>query len=678
MRHILLLCTTIACCCILWGCQFTNGGHVPDNKALAKEALSRAGKNRVELEKVLRYYQAPEDSQKLQAAYFLIANMPGKNTVTALNHDRYRRLLAELGALTIDQKTDQQLDVIRIRIDSISSASPASYIVRPDLETVSADYLIHNINESFAAWEKTPWHKRYSFEDFCEWVLPYREGNEDLEDWRALAMTLERPGEDMLQNIDSILKWGVVLINNSGQSYSAGILHYPLPLTLSDMKTVGVGACGTLTQYAAKVFRSRGIPAGMDFIPAWGNRSSTHAWNSIILPEGKSEGIGYQKRGILVVKDKIPKIYRKRFSLLRSDALYRFREVEDIPDFFSGYDMEDVTTQYNMQVADVKIEGLKSPGRLIWLSCFNNTSWVPVAYAEKQKGCAEFRNLGCGAPIRKGTEIGNSIMVDTKTDPPYSGIGDGIVYLPIFYLRGKKYPAQAPFILHTDGMSERLVADVKHTQKVILDRKYPQHEQFAEFAQRAIGGRFEGANHPNFSDATILHEITSVQDHPFQSHPVEQSCTFRYLRYVAPDSSFANLAEIRFYEDTVLLTGKMSGTPGRSSANDPKALFDGDPLSYYVTAEPYGTSAVLDLGGQRRITSIAYCVRTDMNEIWPGCIYEMWYWDNDWVSLGEKKALGYSVEWDNAPKGALYLIRNLTHGKEQRIFTWQNNQVVWW
>ena len=38
-------------------------------------ALEQAGKNRIELEKVLNYYQ--NDSLKLEAARFLIRNMPG-------------------------------------------------------------------------------------------------------------------------------------------------------------------------------------------------------------------------------------------------------------------------------------------------------------------------------------------------------------------------------------------------------------------------------------------------------------------------------------------------------------------------------------------------------------------------------------------------------------------------
>ena len=44
-----------------------------------EDVLRQAGKNRKELEKVLKYYgKNPADSLKLRAAKFLIVNMPGK------------------------------------------------------------------------------------------------------------------------------------------------------------------------------------------------------------------------------------------------------------------------------------------------------------------------------------------------------------------------------------------------------------------------------------------------------------------------------------------------------------------------------------------------------------------------------------------------------------------------
>lgn len=36
------------------------------------------------------------------------------------------------------------------------------------------------------------------------------------------------------------------------------------------------------------------------------------------------------------------------------------------------------------------------------------------------------------------------------------------------------------------------------------------------------------------------------------------------------------------------------------------------------------------------------------------------------------------LEYDNVPDNALLLLRNLTKGKEERIFTCEDGKQVWW
>lgn len=39
---------------------------------------------------------------------------------------------------------------------------------------------------------------------------------------------------------------------------------------------------------------------------------------------------------------------------------------------------------------------------------------------------------------------------------------------------------------------------------------------------------------------------------------------------------------------------------------------------------------------------------------------------------------GQSGRLDNVPTNALLLLRNHTKGKEERIFTYENGEQVWW
>jgi hypothetical protein len=57
-----------------------------------------------------------------------------------------------------------------------------------DIEHITAHFLINNIDLAFEAWQKRPCNKHVSFDVFCEEILPYRVGAEQLEYWRDKAL----------------------------------------------------------------------------------------------------------------------------------------------------------------------------------------------------------------------------------------------------------------------------------------------------------------------------------------------------------------------------------------------------------------------------------------------------------------------------------------------------------
>ena len=66
------------------------------------------------------------------------------------------------------------------------------------------------------------------------------------------------------------------------------------------------------------------------------------------------------------------------------------------------------------------------------------------------------------------------------------------------------------------------------------------------------------------------------------------------------------------------------------------------------------------------------------NRIFPGQLYELFYWDNQWISLGEQEAQDTLLEYHNAPVNALFWIRNLDEGVQERIFTYENGKQIWY
>ena len=79
------------------------------------------------------------------------------------------------------------------------------------------------------------------------------------------------------------------------------------------------------------------------------------------------------------------------------------------------------------------------------------------------------------------------------------------------------------------------------------------------------------------------------------------------------------------------------------------------------------------------LTKIRYLPRNDDNTVVPEQIYELLYWnDRGWQSLGRKTTDVNELYYDNVPCNALFLLRNHTKGKEERIFTYEDGKQVWW
>ncbi len=57
--------------------------------------------------------------------------------------------------------------------------------------------------------------------------------------------------------------------------------------------------------------------------------------------------------------------------------------------------------------------------------------------------------------------------------------------------------------------------------------------------------------------------------------------------------------------------------------------------------------------------------------------YGLFYWDNQWISLGVQRAKKQYLKY-TVPENALLWLRNMTRGKEERIFSYENGKKVWW
>jgi hypothetical protein len=164
----------------------------------------------------------------------------------------------------------------------------------------------------------------------------------------------------------------------------------------------------------------------------------------------------------------------------------------------------------------------------------------------------------------------------------------------------------------------------------------------------------------------------------------EQTGKYRYWRYLSAYRRHNNAAEIYFYQtgNPKPIYRKIIGTNGSitgQTRNEKEAVFDNDPLTYFDAIEPSGAWVGMDFGEPVAISRIAYTPRGDGNDITPGDTHELFYWQNNgWVSLGQRQADDIKLVYEEAPVGTLFLMRNLSRGKDERIFSYENGMQVWW
>ena len=153
----------------------------------ADNTVLRAIKRNPDLSIVLSHYE--NQPHKMAAARFLIANMHSYHTFIGPQIDSLKRLKKE--------------SILKGRISDEIVAQWKSFDYKKllkveDLDVMTVDFLIENIDLAFDAWEKRPWSRHYSFLDFCEYILPYRIGDEPLESWRKVYYERYAPVLDSL------------------------------------------------------------------------------------------------------------------------------------------------------------------------------------------------------------------------------------------------------------------------------------------------------------------------------------------------------------------------------------------------------------------------------------------------------------------------------------------------
>ncbi|MEM9673368.1 MAG: hypothetical protein ACFB15_00110 [Cyclobacteriaceae bacterium] len=411
-----------------------------------------------DLKNVVEFYKNTGDSLKLEAAYFLLQNMPG--------------LGSEHVIIASDSGKINYYDYLSTnsRPDTLNLVYESDFV--EDVHQISSEYLIENIEKAFTAWENAPWRNEVKFKDFCEYILPYRFGYELLENWRDSVHYQNTWVLDSIKKSES-LKTACTLINNDIRSWFTYVNTQStsdLLLSYSKLHNVKAGSCLGFTGINAFTMRTFGIPVMVDFVPYWADANGGHSWNSIHIQDSlfgllwetglssTHELFPYDEKGELLhsVFRKSGKVYRKTSQIMENSLAEICANRDNIPPLFRNNRVKDVTQRY-LPVSDVRIQLHRKfiQNNYAYICVFNNGQWEGIQWSKiSATGYTDFKDMG-----------------------------RDIVYLVSVYEQGKYIPASRPFHLTSEGEIVLLKADTTHLANFIVEKRshdvyisYPDHK----------------------------------------------------------------------------------------------------------------------------------------------------------------------------------------------------------
>jgi len=633
---------------------------IPKN---VKIALKYANKNKNELIKVINYYKNSENKEKLAAVYFLIANMPGKYGLyysdTTIYHDFIKKINSVIKISSCKQIVDDFIS------QYITLNPEINHIERKkiyDIEIIKSNFLINNIELAFKVWKEKPWAKNLSFNEFCEWILPYRILNEPLQPWRQY----------FIDNIENILKDSLNKCTTREEACveinkliaSRYIFHSKLgflPIFGGiDLWNLKAGECIHRYALITLAMRSMGIPVSIDFTYQYASWPGNHSWTVLLSDNGRIKPfnggeLNMQLKDIadcpIAEGTPVTTIFRRTYTINTNELIENFPN-ELCPNL-TDKTIKEVTYQYDgIKQGDIsmKLKNFKISKFAFLFSFERGLNFVPVAWSKINKNDVCFKNIGKEGVYFIGFITKKGVIVETN-----------------------------PFVW-TSQYDILFLEPNNDYDTAILFRKYPIQYPVWDYLKNTRGSLLLGSNDINFKKSDTLLKIQDINDE-FNEYFIDCKKSYRFYRYKGSDSGEIRLAEIELISNKKSrITGKVYGYIPYED-NCEKTQFENafDRNIHTNFNAPPGSWVTIDVGEPVIINSVRIIIRNHFNIVEPGHEYELFYFDKGWHSLGKKVANDYFIKFYKVPLNTLLVLKDLTEGIEERIFVYNKQRKQgWW
>lgn len=663
-KYLLLIISAI----IFFSCNDTQNGAL-------NYSLNFSGSNKSELEKALNHFK--EDSLKLKATIFLITNMFGsfsqnkeKLDLCAPFYDEYNKLAKEYN-YTMNSDRGQKIDSLWSDF-SIRNPQLNNLPFQLDLETISAEQLITEIDLAFNAWQENVYTKDCTFDEFCEYILPYRRSNGLIID-NARTKFYERHngqyfsqlGKDMIDESDSLLYEYRHLTHSQFWGTQIPIL------TASTFENLYHGLCEHRCWYNSLLFSSLGMAAAVDFVPAWGNRNNNHTWN-VLIKDGKSyafeafwDNDRWKYKRIYNNKTfdydwgrfRLAKVYRQSFKNFPEGPINDKKVLPDnIPEFFRNIKKKDVSHEY-FDTVNVTVSLTETPKKTYYayLCVWNFQNWQPVQWGK----------------IKNGKVV-------------FEGMGKDVVYLPCYYINGNLSYAGSPFLLNQKGNLEYLDSNRQNKEDLYIKHyagaplHYGNKWNNISISNTVILGSKE-INFENSDTLCVLADSIEIYSKRIS---IPFSKEIRYIRVSLPHKKLA-YSDLSFYKNEDGKKKKINGVKfvkaleKSENGENTTYIFDNYKATGYKK-EINVDYLDIDLGDKYIVSDISFTPYFEAG-LKENLEFELFYWNNGWESLGKQHGSNKHIVFKDVPKNALFILKHPDRNNRpgSRPFVYRENEIIW-
>jgi len=414
-----------------------------------------------------------------------------------------------------------------------------------------------------------------------------------------------------------------------------------------------------------QILRSVGIPVIEIYTPKWRTNNLGHSWcglltDKAIVPFSPI----YQNPGSIKIEhgfDKASKFYMKTFAVNTNTPYFLKNEGELIPNEFNSPCINDVTDLL-VNTHDIKMDISEAPknNNLCYFCLFIYRKWEPVGWG---------------------------IINHEDETVTFKNIPDGIAGIPCIYENNILKPCGKLIQTNSSGLCIP-IEPTNEKCNIHLIRKYPPKAGLKSFNDEVLGTLIEASNNSNFQPSVKLSTLTDTLLPYFQDHSFRNDHSYRYYRLTAPGYSL-HFAELEFLTDKKCINAsKATPLPVFNSSDTVKQqfykfhgkligerkdslAFDGKPLTF-----TYQKELTIDFGKTEKINQLRILPRNADNGIVPGNTYELFYWNDNWISVGEKVAVYNFLNFEGVTAGTLYWLKNKTIGQEEQAFFYRDGKQI--